>query len=135
MMRCPNCGQRTSGGDCQWCKYPILKGRQKEAEAAAREKAKQEVEEARRAKEAEKQAKKKEAEAAAREKAKQEAEKAKEAKEAVRALSSQIDLEQAKHLEECLKEMESIHEELRAGKIGTGEAIQKLRDIAERMSK
>ena len=105
MMRCPNCGQRTSGGDCQWCKYPILKGRQKEAEAAAREKAKQE------------------------------AEKAKEAKEAVRALSSQIDLEQAKHLEECLKEMESIHEELRVGEIGTEEAIQKLRDIAERMSK
>ena len=26
MVRCPNCGQKTSGDYCQWCNYPILKG-------------------------------------------------------------------------------------------------------------
>ncbi len=32
MVRCPNCGQETSGDYCEWCKYPILSGspRQKE---------------------------------------------------------------------------------------------------------
>ena len=183
MVRCPNCGQETSGGDCQWCKYPILKGRQKEAEIAAREKAKQEVEEAKKAKEAEKQARKeavvtarekakreaeearkaKQAEIAAREKIKREAEEARKAKEAekqarkeaeiaarekakreaeeqaskeaVRVLLSQIHFDQVKHLEECIKELESTREELRAGKIGAEEAIQRFRDISERMSK
>jgi len=113
MVRCPNCGQKTSGGNCQWCKYPILKGRQREAEVAAREKVKRAAEEAREAKEAEEQA----------------------SKEAVRVLLSKIDFDQAKHLEECLKEIESTREELRVGKIGTEEAIQRLRDISERMSK
>jgi len=142
MVRCPNCGQKTSGGNCQWCKYPILKGRQREAEVAAREKVKREAEEARKAKEAEKRAKK-EAVIAAREKVKRAAEEAREAKEAeeqaskeaVRVLLSKIDFDQAKHLEECLKEIESTREELRVGKIGTEEAIQRLRDISERMSK
>ncbi|MFC2057186.1 hypothetical protein ACFLTO_06460 [Chloroflexota bacterium] len=27
MIRCPNCGQKTIGEHCQWCKYPIPKGR------------------------------------------------------------------------------------------------------------
>ncbi len=26
MVRCPNCGQKTSGDYCQWCKLPILNG-------------------------------------------------------------------------------------------------------------
>jgi len=147
MVRCPNCGQETSGGDCQWCKYPILKSRQveakrakeaekqakKQAAIAAREKAEQEAVEAKRAKEAEKQARK-QAVIAAREKANQEAvEQA--SKEAARVLLSQIDSEQTKHIEECLKELESTHEELRIGKIGTEEALQRLRDISERIPK
>ena len=104
MVRCPNCGQKTTGGDCQWCKYPILRGRRKEAKKAE---------------EAEKQAKK-EAELAAKEQAKREAEEARKA-------------EEAKHIEECLKQVESTCEELRAGKIETKEAIQRLLDISERI--
>ena len=165
MVRCPNCGQKTSGVNCQWCKYPILKGRQKQAVVAAREKAKREAEEARQAKEADKQAKK-QAVVAAREKVKREAEEARQAKEAdkqaekeavvaareevkregeeaeeqaskeaARMLLSQIYSAQVKHIEECLKELESTREELRVGKIGTEEALQRLRDISERMSK
>ena len=157
MVRCPNCGQETSGGDCQWCNYPILKGRQEEARRAkearkqeaiaarrariaekraekqaaidAREKARQEAEEAIRAKMAERQAV-----IDAREKARQEAEK-QSAKEAARVLLSQIDSDQAKHLEECLKELKNTREELGGGKIGAEEAIQRLRDISERISK
>jgi len=64
MVRCPNCGQKTSGDYCQWCKYPILRGSvkirrldekqaKKEAEREAREKAKRDAEEARMAREAE----------------------------------------------------------------------------------
>ena len=198
MVRCPNCGRKTSGADCQWCKYPILKGRQKEAVIAAREKVKQETEEARQAKEADKQAEKeakKEAEVAAREKVKREAEEARQAKEtdkqakkqavvaarekvkreaeearqakvaekqvkketviaareevkregeeaeeqaskeAARMLLSQVYSAQVKHIEECLKELASTREELRVGKIGTEEAIQRLLDISERISK
>jgi len=61
MARCPNCGQKTRGDYCQWCNYPILKGRptrrrkaekraKREAELEAKEKAKREAEEARKAK-------------------------------------------------------------------------------------
>ena len=60
-VRCPNCGLKASGDYCQWCHYPILRGRPtrgrkakkqkaieaKEAEVAARERAKQEATEAR----------------------------------------------------------------------------------------
>ena len=95
--------------------------------------AKREAEEARKAKQAEKQAKK-EAVVAAREKIKREAEE-QASKEAVRVLLSQIHFDQVKHLEECIKELESTREELRAGKIGAEEAIQRFRDISERMSK
>ncbi len=142
MVRCPNCGQKTSGGDCQWCKYPILKGRQKQAMIAAREKTEREAKEAKQAKETEKQAEK-QAVIAAREKTEREAKEAKQAKEtekqaskeAVRVLLSQIYSNQVKRIEECLKELESIREELRVGKIGAEEAIQRLRDISERISK
>ena len=27
MVKCPNCGQRSIGTDCQWCGYPLMKGR------------------------------------------------------------------------------------------------------------
>ncbi len=48
MVRCPNCGQKTSGDYCHCCKYPILKGKptrawkaeklaKKQAEIEARE--------------------------------------------------------------------------------------------------
>ena len=64
MVRCPNCGRKTDGDECQWCHYPILKGgpmrRQEvqkwegmEAERQAKGQAKREAEEARRAKLAE----------------------------------------------------------------------------------
>ena len=191
MIRCPNCGQKTSGDNCQWCNYPIVRRRpvilrlrkaqkarkakeaekqaKKEALIAARKKAKLEAEEARKAKEAEKQAKK-EALIAARKKAKLEAQEAKTIQEAAEQarkyaemiarekakveakktteeisferyrkvieplLSLPIDREQIKQLEEYLKEIESICEELNADKIGTDEAIKRLRDISRRMS-
>jgi len=127
MARCPNCGQKTRGDYCQWCNYPILRVRpirrrkaeeqaRKEAEIAAKEKARREAEEAKKAKAAGEQARK-EAELAAKEKAEREAE------------------EQVKQIEECLKQVESICEELRAGKVETKEALQRLSDISERIAK
>ena len=91
MFRCPNCGRKTSGDSCRWCKYPILKGTptrpryaekqaKKQAEREAREKAKQKVEEVKKAREADRQAQK-EAEIEAREKARQDAEEARIARE------------------------------------------------------
>ena len=71
---------------------------------------------------------------AVREKAKQEAEE-QASKEAARVPLSQIHFNQVKRIMECLKELESTREELRVGKIGTEGAIQRLRDISERMSK
>jgi len=51
-MECPNCGQKTAGDFCQWCGYPIMKGKpvrkqkeKKAAESAAKEKAKRVAEE------------------------------------------------------------------------------------------
>ena len=63
MVRCPNCGQKTSGDHCQCCKYPILNSRptrleetlkrqRMKAERRAKEQAKQDAEEARKAKKA-----------------------------------------------------------------------------------
>ena len=124
-----------------------------EAEIAAQRKARQEAEEARKAREAEKQAKK-EAEIAALKKARQEAEEArrvqetkKEIEEAIKGISNEryrkeiepllslpIDRDQMKQLEEYLEEIESIWGELKAGKIGTEEAIQRLRDTSKRVS-
>ncbi len=105
MYRCPNCGQKTSGDYCQWCKYPMLKGKPtryrksqkqegKEAELAAKWQPKQEAEEARKAKKAEDRVKKeaeaaqkrerKKAELAAKWQPKQEAEEARKAEERVK---------------------------------------------------
>ena len=98
MVRCPNCGQKTTGDYCQWCKYPIPKGRptrhrrpirrrkiqkqaEKETELAAKEQANKEAEEARKAREAQKQAEK-EAELAAKEEVKRKAEEERKTTEA-----------------------------------------------------
>ena len=118
MAKCPNCGRRTSGDYyCEWCKYPILKGgsarrrkaekqAQKEAELAAKEKARKEAEEAK-------------------EKAKREAEEAKKAAEAEKQAQ--------KEAEESLKQVDNVCKDLRDGKTGTEEAIQKLKDIADKI--
>ncbi|MDD5038173.1 MAG: hypothetical protein PHN78_02510, partial [Dehalococcoidales bacterium] len=83
MIRCPNCGRRTSGDYCQWCKYPVLRGKsthigsqgqaKTQAVQSAKEQAKREAEAAKQAQLAEKQAKI-QAELAAKEQAKKEAE-------------------------------------------------------------
>ncbi|MFC1995475.1 hypothetical protein ACFLVM_01170 [Chloroflexota bacterium] len=52
-----------------------------------------------------------------------------------KAKQTELDLDQVKHFEEHLKQVESISEELRAGKIGTKEAIQRLAEISERIGK
>jgi flagellar protein FlaI len=62
-MKCPNCGQKTSGIDsCEWCRYPLLKGsearRRKAERLAAKQEARRKAQEARQVKLAEKQAKK-----------------------------------------------------------------------------
>jgi hypothetical protein len=67
MVRCPYCGQNTSGDYCHCCKYPILYNKpikagtssnrtSRQAVLEAESKAKQEAEVARKAKEADKQA-------------------------------------------------------------------------------
>ncbi len=147
MVRCPNCGQKTRGNYCQWCNYPILRRgpvrrrkaeeqAKKEAELAAKEKTKREAEEAKRAKEAEEQAKK-EAELAAKEEAKREAEEQakKKAELAAGEKAKKEAKEEVKQIKECLKQVENICEELRAGKVGTDEALQRLSDISERIAK
>ena len=128
MVRCPNCGQKTSGKYCQWCKYPILKARparfrrvrsqiKKDAKLVAKEEARKQAEEAQKANLAKKQAEQ-DAALAAKEEARKQAEEAKEIKQA----------------EKSLKEIEKTCEQLKAGKIDTKEAIQRLRDITERIS-
>ena len=135
MVKCPNCGQQTSGDYCQYCNFPILRRRRvrhvksrkqskKEADLVTKEKARREAEEPKKAKEAEKQAKK-QAELAAKEKAEREAEEAKKAKEAEKQAK--------KTIEKDLIQITGICEELKAGKIGTKEAIQRLLDISERI--
>ena len=82
---------KTSGDNCQWCKYPILEGRvarrrkiqkqaKREAGLAAKEEAKRKTEDTRKAKEAQKQAEK-EAKLAAKEVTNREAQEAKEIKQ------------------------------------------------------
>ena len=84
-MKCPNCGQKTSGIDsCEWCHYPLLEGskaRRLEAEKlAAKEEAKRKAQEARQAKLAEKLAQQ-EAKRKAHEKARRKARQARKARE------------------------------------------------------
>ncbi len=71
----------------------------------------------------------KQAELVAKEKATQKTE------EAEGVLRSPIDFDQVKQFEEHLKQVENINEELRAGKIGTKEAIQRLTEISERIGR
>ncbi|MFC2021490.1 hypothetical protein ACFLU1_06930, partial [Chloroflexota bacterium] len=107
----------------------------------AKEKARQEAEEANQ-QDIEGAKKALEAEIAAREKAEQKAEETVEdisselyRREVEPLLSLPIDLEQVRHLEEYLEEVEGTRDALIAGKIGSEEAIQRLRDISERLSK
>ena len=125
MVRCRNCGQETSGNYCQWCHYPILKGRaighrqtekreRKEAELAAKEQAKREAEEARKAKEAEEKAKR-------------------EAEETVGAelyqgtvkltIVSPVDLDQMRKLEEYLCQVQDLRLVLVGGSRDEGTMI------------
>jgi len=109
----------------------------KEVKLATREEAKLMDQEAKQAKKADKQAKK-EAKLAARKEAKlmdQEARQAKKEAELAASQEARREAEQVKHLEEWLKQMEGTRQDLEAGKINTKEAIQKLRDIAERISR
>jgi len=88
MLKCPNCGQKaviTEHWACQWCGYPLV------SRPYAKERARQEAQEAKRTKEQEERAKKraeeaekrtrKEAEQQAKERARQEAREAKKTKE------------------------------------------------------
>ena len=105
MVRCPNCSQKTKGDFCQWCGYPIMRGRPVRGQGAKRkaeEKAKKEAERAKgrarlvRGQRAEREAKekaRKEAELEARERAKREAEEAKEAKRAKEKAKKEAELE------------------------------------------
>jgi hypothetical protein len=45
-----------------------------------------------------------------------------------------LSLEQAKEIERYLREMEITDGELKAGKIGSGEAIRRLKAISEKLS-
>ena len=129
MIRCPNCGQKTSGEFCQWCKYPLPKRRpvrfrrvqkraELEARLAAKEDAQKKVEEERQAREARRQAEQ-QAKLAAKEEAQKKAEEAREVKQA----------------EKGLEEIEKTCGQLRDGKIETEEAIQKLLDISDKIAK
>ena len=150
MVKCSNCGRKTKGDFCQWCGYPLMRGRpvrkqntKKEAELAAKEKAKREAEEAKKAEQAEAKAKK-EAELAAKEKAKREAEEAKErakreaeeAKKAKQALRAElyegmvklvvvppIDLGQMEKLEKDLRQVEDLRLVLVGGSVDEGSQI------------
>ena len=133
MIKCPNCGRRTTGDSCQWCSYPILKGRpirrRKTPKLAAKEETKRKAKEARQAREAQIQADKA-AKLAAKEEAKKKTEEAQQAKEA------QIQAaKEAKQIGKSLKQVEETCEQLRTEKIGAKEAIRKLLDISERTAK
>ncbi len=127
MVRCPNCGQKTKGDFCQWCGYPIMRGRPVRGQGAKRkaeEKAKKEAERAKgrarlvRGQRAEREAKekaKKEAELEAKEKAKKEAEEKakKEAKRAEERARKEAELaakERAKREAEEAKEAKRAEE-------------------------
>ncbi len=133
-VRCPNCGLKASGDYCQWCHYPILRGKPTKGR-----KAKKQAEEARKAKEAEKQAKI-EAERtakekvrqetiAAKEKEKQDAIEAKKAKEAEKQAKIEAEERAKREAEKWAKQLESIREELNSGKIGTKEAIERFKAV------
>ncbi|MFC2004506.1 hypothetical protein ACFLUK_03075, partial [Chloroflexota bacterium] len=68
----------------------------------------------------------------AREEAKKKAEEAQKAKEFKK--QTEEEAREVKRLEKSLEEVEKTCEQLKAGKIGTKEAIQKLSDISERIT-
>ena len=138
-VRCPNCGLKASGDYCQWCYYPILRGRPTRGRKAKQ----QEAIEAKKAEETEKRAKI-EAERAAKEKVRQEAiaAKEKEQQEAIEAKKAEEAEKRAKieaevatrekairEAKKRTKQLESIREELHSGKIGTKEAIERFKAV------
>jgi uncharacterized membrane protein YkoI len=177
MPRCPNCGQITSEDNCQWCNYPLIKRRRigirrkpdaartakagkqelKKAEIEAKEKAKRETEEARKAAPVEKQAQKEPVKEPEYHETAQDSTRALE--EARRALEAEITaweltgagtgeteeeidnttLPEVKttrisDIEKCLTEIEHTGEDLKKGKISEEEAIRKIRNISARIT-
>ena len=133
MARCPNCGQKTTGsGDyCQYCSYPILAGsrvRQQRAQALAKKQAE----------EVEKRAKK-EAERLAKEQAKRDAEDARKRQEEEKLAKVETEKRMSKEAEKekqviySLGQIEKVCEELKAGKMGTKEALEKLEDLSDKI--
>ena len=141
MVRCPNCGQKTSGDFCQWCQYPLLKGRRagysrfikrvnKQAKLATQEEAKRKAEEekqTRLAAQAEAKRKAEEEKQTAQEEARKKAE-----EERLAAINEARGIKQTK---KSLKQIAKTSRQLRAGKIDTKEAIEKLSDITDNITK
>lgn len=127
MTTCPNCGQETSGANCQWCSFPLLRRTpviHRRIQAAGQ---------AKKARQTEEQAKK-QAEIEAREKAVGENLPESYGEDIKRMLSLPVGLNQVKHFEEYLDKVESISDDLSAGRIRTEEAMQKFRDISKKVS-
>jgi flagellar protein FlaI len=130
-MRCPNCGQKTSGIDsCEWCGYPLLEGskarRRKAEELAARGEAKGKAQEARQAKLAEKLARQ-EAKRKVHEKAKRKARqaiKARKEREVRQARNEAKIASQLKRLEQ-LKKTVATGKQGRKGVEGGGAVVEK----------
>jgi len=119
-IRCPNCGRKSEGDFCQWCRYPLLGGRppglgeveraadaearkqvmdeRKMAERKARELAKRKTREAKEAKDKEKQEAKE-----VRELARREAKEAKEAEEKARREAKEAEEREKWEAEEAKK--------------------------------
>ncbi|MBM2825752.1 MAG: hypothetical protein HW402_1416, partial [Dehalococcoidales bacterium] len=103
MAQCPNCGQETKGDFCEWCGYPLVKGRPAR-KAGLGERTKQEAETARKARITELKAKLdarkqgKLAEKATKERTKQEAETARKAR--ITELKAKLDARKQEQLAE-----------------------------------
>jgi hypothetical protein len=133
-MICPNCGQETTDDFCQWCGYPLMKGRpvrRQKAKKEAEEKVKREAEEAKKAKRVEgvKEKGKKEAKEAKKEVKK----KAEEAEPAAVAklykgmvelmIVPPVDLGQLENLGKALRQVENLRLVLVGGSVDEGNRI------------
>lgn len=134
MIRCPNCGQRTSGDFCQWCHYPLAKSK---TPVQPRVKRRPEIKEEKRARAAQRLAEveeEKKARAAQR-LAEKEAAKQKARAEKQARLAAQQEAKRIKQAKTSLKQIEKTCEQLNAGKIGTQEAIQKFLELTDKIIK
>ncbi len=121
MAKCPLCGQKSSGNYCQWCKYPILRGRpirrrktrrraEEEARPVAKGEARRKVEEAQKGGETKKRAEEKAWPAAKEEASRKEEEARQKAEEARKAMEAKKRAEQEAWLaakEEAKKKAET----------------------------